>query len=251
MLRNKVPEITALFWVTKVLTTGMGETLSDYLVGHIDPVVAALGTAVVFVVALVAQFRARRYVPWLYWLVVVMVGVLGTMVADATHVVAGVPYIVSTSTFLVLLVAVFVVWRVVEGTVSVHEITTRRREAFYWAAVVVTFALGTAAGDLVASTFHLGYSTGGVVFVAAMCVPVVLYVSRVLAAVPAFWIAYVLTRPVGASFADWGAVSAVRGGLGLGTGPISAALAVLIVVLVAAMVARDRGARRPVDRRPA
>ncbi|WIB66940.1 hypothetical protein DEI93_13390 [Curtobacterium sp. MCBD17_035] len=239
MLRNKVPEITLLFWVTKILTTGMGETLSDFLVGHVDPVGAVLATAVLFAAAIVAQFTVRRYVPWLYWLVVVLVGVLGTMIADFTHVVAGVPYLVSTSVFLVFLVAVFVTWRVVEGTVDVHAIDTRRREAFYWAAVVATFALGTAAGDLVASRFHLGYLLGGAVFVAAMCVPIALYLGRALAAVPAFWVAYVLTRPVGASFADWGAVSSARGGLGFGTGPISAVLAVLIVVCVAVLSVRQ------------
>jgi uncharacterized membrane-anchored protein len=240
-VRNKVPAVTALFWLTKILTTGMGETLSDFLVRRFDPVVVVGCTAVVFVVVLVLQFRARRYVPWLYWLAVVLVGVFGTMVADAAHVVAGVPYLLSTSVFLVVLAAIFVTWRRLEGTVDVHAIDTRRREAFYWGAVVATFALGTAAGDLVASGFGLGYLAGGGVFLCAMVIPIVLRLGRLAPAVGTFWAAYVLTRPIGASFADWGAVSHARGGLGLGTGPISAVLLVAIVVCVA--VAQVRSTR--------
>lgn len=240
-MRTKVPAVTALFWLTKILTTGMGETLSDFLVRRYDPVVVVGLTAVVFAVVLVLQFRARRYVPWLYWLAVVLVGVFGTMVADAAHVAAGVPYLVSTSVFLVVLVVVFTTWRLVEGTVDVHEIDTPRREAFYWAAVIVTFALGTAAGDLAASTFGLGYLAGGVVFLVAMLVPVGLRLGRLAPAVGTFWAAYVLTRPIGASFADWAAVALARGGLGLGTGPISAVLLAAIVVCVA--VAQVRASR--------
>lgn len=213
---NRVPEPTASFWLIKVLTTGMGEALSDFLVTRFAPVPTVLVTAAVFAVVLVAQLRADRYLPWRYWGTVSMVGVFGTMVADVTHVALGVPYTVSTPVFLAALVAVFVLWRRVEGTADVHTITSTRRQLFYWAAVIATFAMGTAAGDLAASTFHLGYLGGGLVFVAAIVV--LARVTSLLGPVTAFWTAYVLTRPVGASFADYLAVPHARGGLDVGTG---------------------------------
>ncbi len=216
--RNRVPEPTASFWVIKVLTTGMGEALSDFLVTRFDPAPTVLITAVLFLVVLVVQLRADRYRPWLYWGTVSMVGVFGTMVADVTHVALGVPYFVSTPVFLAALVAVFVLWRRAEGTVDVHTITTTRRQLFYWAAVITTFAMGTAAGDLAASTLRLGYLSGGLVFVAAMILVVFVRATSVVGPVTAFWTAYVLTRPIGASFADFVAVPNARGGLAVGTG---------------------------------
>jgi uncharacterized membrane-anchored protein len=229
-MRSKVPQVTAIFWLTKVLTTGMGETSSDWLVTHTDPAPAVVGVGVLFAVVLVAQVASARYRPWLYWLTVVLVGVFGTMVADVAHVVVGVPYPVSATALLLILIAVFLVWRRVEGAVSIHSLTSRRAETFYWATVVTTFALGTAAGDLAASTWHLGYLGGGIAFVIALAVPIVLAARRV--PIAPFWIAYILTRPIGASFADWGAVSSAHGGLGVGTGPISVALAVGILACV-------------------
>jgi uncharacterized membrane-anchored protein len=231
--RNRVPDPTPTFWVIKVLTTGMGEALSDFLVTRFEPAVAVLVTAVVFAAVLTVQLRATRYRPWSYWAAVSMVGVFGTMVADAAHVALGVPYLASTSVFLVSLVAVFVLWRRTEGTLDVHAVTTRRRQGFYWAAVIATFATGTAAGDLLASTFHLGYATAGLVFVVLIVLVVLARLGRVLGPVAAFWAAYVLTRPIGASFADWAAVSGARGGLGAGTALVSAVLVLLIVVAVA------------------
>jgi uncharacterized membrane-anchored protein len=230
---SKVPEVTVLFWIIKVLTTGMGETTSDYLARRFDPVVAVGVVAAVFAAALVAQFVVRRYVAAVYWFAIVMVSVFGTMVADVLHIGLGVPYAVSTVVFAVSLATIFVLWYVSEGTLSIHSIRTRRRELFYWATVLATFALGTAAGDLTATTLHLGYLASGVLFAVVIAVPAVAHRRLGMNAVLAFWFAYVATRPLGASFADWLGVPARRGGVDLGTGPVSLALGVVIVALVA------------------
>lgn len=228
---SKVPEVTLLFWVVKILTTGMGETTSDFLVHRFEPEIAlALGFAALLI-SLVLQFLVRRYTPWVYWTAVAMVSVFGTMAADAVHVGLGVPYLASTLFFTVALAVVFLLWHRSEKTLSIHSITTRRRESFYWAAVLTTFALGTAAGDMTAYTLGLGYLASGIMFAAVIAVPALAHRRRLLTAIPAFWFAYILTRPLGASFADWTAVSADRGGLGWGTGPVSLALAAAIAVL--------------------
>lgn len=239
-----------LFWVTKVLTTGMGETASDFLAHHMDPVVAGALGLLGLVAALVLQLRARRYVPWVYWLAVAMVSVFGTMAADVVHVILGVPYVVSTVFFLVALCVVFLMWRRTEGTLSIHSITTRRRELFYWATVLTTFALGTAAGDLTAMTMHLGYLASGVLFAVVIAVPAVAHRFG-LNAVLAFWFAYVVTRPLGASFADWMGVPPARQGLGWGTGPVTLALAALIVVLVGYLQVTHADTPGPQVERPA
>ncbi|MBT2567129.1 hypothetical protein J7I84_11610 [Arthrobacter sp. ISL-85] len=231
----KVPEITAWFWVAKVLTTGMGETASDFLVHQLDPAVALALGGMGLAGALILQFAVRRYVAWVYWLAVVMVSVFGTMAADAVHVVLGVPYVASAVFFLAVLSAVFVIWYRTEGTLSIHSVDTKRREMFYWAAVLTTFALGTATGDMTAYSLDLGYFASGLVFAAVIAVAALAYWRGWVAAIPAFWFAYILTRPLGASFADWTAVSADRGGLGWGTGIVTMGLAVCI----AAMVARE------------
>ena len=229
---SKVPEITALFWIAKVLTTGMGETLSDFLVHQFDPPLAIAAVGLVFCAALALQLRVPRYIPWVYWLAVVMVSVFGTMVADVLHVGLGIPYIVSTAVFAALLCLVFVLWQSSEKTLSIHSITSFRREAFYWSTVLITFALGTAAGDLTATSFGLGYFASGVVFAALIAFPAFAFAKLDLNAIAAFWTAYVLTRPLGASFADWLGVPPTRAGLGLGTGPVSLVLTLLIVALV-------------------
>ncbi|MEW1812582.1 hypothetical protein AB0284_17985 [Pseudarthrobacter phenanthrenivorans] len=236
----KVPEITAWFWIAKVLTTGMGETTSDFLVHAMDPVVALACGGAGLGVFLLAQLFVRRFVPWIYWGAVLMVSVFGTMAADAVHVVLGVPYLVSAASFLFALAAVFLLWHRMEGTLSIHSVDTRRREGFYWAAVLTTFALGTAVGDLTAYTLNLGYLLSGALFCAVIAVASAVYWRRWLAAVPAFWLVYVLTRPLGASFADWTAVPAERGGLGWGTGPVSLALAAGIALIVARLSRRDK-----------
>lgn len=224
--------MTVVFWVTKALTTGMGESTSDYMVHTMAPVLAVALGAVALAGALTLQFRARRYVPWVYWLAVAMVGVFGTMAADVLHVGLGVPYLVSSVFFAVALAGIFVTWHRVEKTLSIHSITTPRREVFYWLAVMTTFALGTAAGDLTAVTMGLGYLASGVMFAVVIAIPAITHWRFNLRPVLTFWFAYVVTRPLGASFADWMGVSHARGGLNLGPGPVSLALAALIVGFV-------------------
>jgi uncharacterized membrane-anchored protein len=239
---SKVPEVTAWFWVTKVLTTGMGETTSDFLARVLTPVGAGAIGLFGLVALLRLQLRAPRYSAWTYWSAIVMVSVFGTMAADVVHVIAGVPYAVSTAAFAVILTAILIGWYRSEGTLSIHSIRTRRREQFYWATVLATFALGTAVGDLTAGSMHLGYFSSGVMFAVLIAVPAVGGLALGLNAVAAFWGAYVLTRPLGASFADWMGVTTHRGGLGWGTGPVSLVLTVLIVALVAYLAAEQRAA---------
>jgi uncharacterized membrane-anchored protein len=171
----RVPEITAYFWAIKALSTAMGESTSDYLVHAMDPKVAVVLGFIGFVAALTLQFWMRRYNAWTYWLAVVAVGVFGTMAADVLHVGFGVPYIVSSVIYAIALVAVFAGWYRTEGTLSIHSVDTPRREMFYWAAVVATFAMGTAVGDLTATTFGLGYFASGLVFAAIIAVPAIGY----------------------------------------------------------------------------
>ncbi len=229
---KKVPEVTVYFWIIKLLTTAMGETTSDFLVTHISPMLAVALGGIGLAVALILQFSVRHYVPWMYWLTVVMVAIFGTMAADVLHIGLGIPYFVSTAFFLVALVVVFSVWYMSEKTLSIHSIYTRRRELFYWAAVVTTFALGTAVGDLTATTLGLGYFFSGVMFAVLIAIPALAYWLLGLNEIVAFWLAYILTRPLGASFADWMGKPHSGGGLGLGTGTVSLGLTILIVGFV-------------------
>ena len=230
----KVPaRIAALFWAIKLLTTAFGESTSDYLVHNVNPYVAVLGGFVVFVVAMALQLRTDRYVPWIYWLAVAMVAVFGTMAADVLHVEFGVPYIVSSILFAILLVAVFWSWRHSERTLSIHSITTTRRELYYWAAVLATFAMGTALGDLAAYTLKLGFLSAGIVFAILFALPGLAFFAHQINAILAFWAAYVMTRPLGASFADWTGKTRHAGGIGIGDGPVAFALAALIITGVA------------------
>jgi uncharacterized membrane-anchored protein len=225
-----VPAITAVFWLVKVLTTGMGEAFSDYL-GGVSLVLAGGVGFLGFVAALWLQFRVRRYVAAVYWFAVAMVAVFGTMAADALHVVLGIPYPVTTAAYALALAVVFALWWRREGTLSIHSIHTPRREVFYWLTVLLTFALGTAAGDLTAFVLHLGYAGSVVLFAVLIAVPGLAWRFG-LHPVVAFWTAYVLTRPLGASIADWLGKPHGRGGLGWGDGTVSAVATVLIVVLV-------------------
>jgi uncharacterized membrane-anchored protein len=229
----RVPEITIYFWVIKALSTAMGESTSDYLVHRMNPELAVGLGFVGFVAALSLQFSMRRYVAWTYWLGVVMVGVFGTMAADVLHVGFGVPYAVSSALYGVVLLAVFVSWQRTEKTMSIHTVDTPRREAFYWASVVATFAMGTALGDLTAVTFHLGYLTSGLLFAGVIAVPAVGYRRFHWNAIFSFWFAYVVTRPFGASFADWMGKPRSVGGLGWGDGTVAVALTIVIFCLVA------------------
>jgi uncharacterized membrane-anchored protein len=229
---SKVPLITACFWIIKLLSTAMGEATSDYMVRTINPVIAVLLGFTGFVIAMVLQFRANAYNAWIYWLTVVMVAVFGTQAADVLHIKFGVPYIASTAFYAVVLAVIFVLWYRTEGTLSIHSIRTPRREAFYWATVLATFAMGTATGDLTAKTLNLGYLASGTWFSIAFAAVAVAHWKFRLNPILAFWIAYVLTRPVGASFADYVAFPHSVGGLGVGHGQVALVLTVVIAILV-------------------
>ena len=229
---TKVPRVTVYFWIIKILTTALGEATSDYLVHRFNPYYAVIGGFFAFLIAMAIQFRVRKYIPWAYWLAVVMVAVFGTMAADVLHVEFGVAYIASTILFAIALGVVFTTWHRSERTLSIHSIYTRKREAFYWAAVLATFAMGTATGDLAAYTAKLGFLTAGVLFSAVFAIPAVAYRFFRLNAIFAFWFAYIMTRPLGASFADWTGKSRHAGGLGYGDGPVAFVLAIFIVALV-------------------
>jgi uncharacterized membrane-anchored protein len=229
----KVPAAMLGFWILKLLTTGMGETASDWLARTINPIIAVAGSGLLLTGLLIAQLVARSYHPWLYWGAVAMVSVFGTMVADVVHGALGVPYLASTCVFAATVAALLLIWCMLEGTLAIKSITTVRRELFYWATAAATFALGTAAGDLTATTLGLGYLAAGVVFAVLFATPGLVRRFAGLNPVLAFWTAYVLTRPFGASVADWIAVPPGRGGLDLGTGPITL---ILIVAIVAGVI---------------
>ncbi|MGX7677857.1 COG4705 family protein [Jatrophihabitans sp. DSM 45814] len=229
----KVPEITAFFWVIKVLTTGMGEAASDYL-GNKNLVLAGAVGVLGFVFAMWLQFRTTRYQAAVYWFAVMMVAVFGTMAADGLHVGLGVPYVVTTIFYSVAVAVVFYLWYRSEGTLSIHSITTRRRETYYWVTVLATFALGTAAGDLTAVSMNLGFFASGLLFAVVMAVPAIGWWRFNLNPIFAFWFAYVVTRPLGASFADWlGKEHSVGGGLDYGDGMVTIVATVVIALLVA------------------
>ena len=240
----RVPEVTAYFWIIKGLSTAMGEATSDYLVHRMDPVLAVLLGFAGFVIALALQFSMRRYIAWTYWFAVVMVGVFGTMAADVLHVGFGVPYFASSALYAVVLAAVFVTWQRTERTLSIHSIDTARREAFYWAAVVDTFAMGTAVGDLTAVTFHLGYFLSMVFFAVVITVPAIGYRLLGWNSIFCFWFAYVITRPLGASFADWVGKPVSLSGLGVGDGNVALALTIVIACLVAFLAITRKDVQR-------
>jgi uncharacterized membrane-anchored protein len=239
-LLSKVPEVSALFWGAKLLTTGMGEACSDYFGEKYSPVLVGPIAGLVLVAALWLQFRSTRYVPAVYWFAVAMVAVVGTMAADVTHVIVGIPYGVTTPVFVVVLGVVFWRWWASERTLSIHTVTTARRERFYWAAVMATFALGTAAGDLTAFSLKLGFLASGFLFLAVMAVPAIAFWRFGLNPVAGFWLAYIVTRPLGASFADWMGKPADRTGLGWGDGPVTLVATLAIAVLVVAMTLTHR-----------
>ena len=244
-LLSKVPEVTLTFWIIKILTTGMGESASDFLAHRLGPIPAVALSGVGLALALLWQFRASRFRPWTYWSAVVMVSVFGTLAADAAHVGFGVPYWLSTLGFSLALAVIFAVWQRSEGTLSIHSIFTRRRETYYWAAVLATFALGTAAGDLTAKSLGLGWLASGLLFAVMFAIPGLLRQTSLIGGVLAFWWAYVLTRPLGASFADWLAVPRSQGGLAFGAGTVALALLALIVLFVASLALSRRDSGRP------
>jgi uncharacterized membrane-anchored protein len=245
---NKVPEVTLYFWVIKIMCTTIGETAADYLNDNLGfglTNTTYVATALL-VALLIAQFRLRRYVPPVYWAVVVVVSVLGTLITDNLSDNAGVPLTTTTPIFAGVLAIVFAVWWGFERTLSIHTIVTTRREAFYWLAILFTFALGTAAGDLVAEKADLGYAVSIGVFGGAIALVAFAHYVLKLNAVLSFWLAYILTRPLGASIGDeMSQKTSKYGGLGLGTTGTSYIFLACILVLVAYLTLTKRDQTPP------
>ncbi len=231
---NKVPEVTIFFWIIKILCTTVGETAADYLNETLN--LGLTGTTIVvsalLLITLFVQFRARTYLPPVYWLAVVLLSVVGTLITDNLVDVYEVPLETTTLAFGVALAATFAAWYASEKTLSIHSIVTSRREAFYWLAILFTFALGTAAGDLVAERLELGYLVSAAVFGGLIAVVAVAHLGFGLNAVLAFWVAYILTRPLGASLGDYLSQPSDEGGLGFGTIGTSALFLIAILGLV-------------------
>ncbi len=237
---NRVPEVTLDFWLIKLMAVTMGETAADYLAVNLGLGLTATSLLMtgVLVVALVLQFAQRRYVPWAYWLAVVLISIVGTLVTDNLVDNCGVPLTVTTAVFTVALAVTFLVWYRVEGTLSIHDVTSFRREAFYWLAILFTFALGTAAGDLVAEAFGLGYLATGILFGMIIASLAIGYFLLGLDAILGFWLAYIFTRPLGASFGDLLSQPGDYGGLGFGTIITSALFLAAIAGIVVFMTLR-------------
>jgi uncharacterized membrane-anchored protein len=229
-LLTKVPEITLVFWVLKLLTTGMGEAMSDFLGQKSVPLAGFIGFFGLGL-ALRLQLRQTAYRAPYYWFAVMMVAIFGTMVADGIHDGTGIGYQVTTPVFALVTGVIFFWWYRTEGTLSIHEVNSRRRELFYWAAVLATFALGTAAGDLTALALNLGFWASVLIFAAIISIPAIGWWRFNMNPILAFWFAYVITRPLGASFAD-GFSKSGNGGLGLGDGTVSAVTLVIFIALV-------------------
>jgi uncharacterized membrane-anchored protein len=226
----KVPEITALFWLVKLLTTAGGEATSDFL-GQFNVVIGSVVEIGVFVVALWWQFRTRRYFAPAYWSLAFAIAIFGTGVSDTLHLVVGIPYAGTSLLWAIVLAVVFWQWNRSEGTLSIHSVTTRRREGYYWATVFATFALGTALGDFTATALNMGYLASGITFGVVILVPLVAWRFG-LNPVLAFWFAYVLTRPLGASFADYVSKPRTISGLDFGDGATTGVGIVAVAVLV-------------------
>ncbi|PDT78011.1 hypothetical protein [Bradyrhizobium sp. C9] len=231
---NKVPEVTLVFWLIKIMSTTVGETGADYLAVHVGLGTSVTGLLMMTLLAavLAIQLRTDRYVPWVYWLTVVLVSIVGTQITDALTDKLEISLYVSTAVFAIALAATFAIWFAVERTLSIHSIVTTRRELFYWAAILFTFALGTAAGDLATEALGLGFNVGVVAFAALIAAIAAAYALGANA-VLTFWLAYILTRPLGASFGDLLSQAREYGGLGFGTIYTSLAFLTVIVALVA------------------
>jgi uncharacterized membrane-anchored protein len=215
---NRVPKVTVDFWLIKLMAVTVGETAADYLAVNLGLGLMATSLIMtgVLIVALVLQFAQKRYVPWAYWLAVVLISIVGTLITDNLSDNLGIALETSTAWFTVALVVTFVVWYAYEGTLSIHTIFTTRRELFYWLAILFTFSLGTASGDLLAEQFDLGYLTTGLIFAGVIALITFAYLLG-LNGILAFWLAYIFTRPLGASFGDLLSQPVEYGGLGFGT----------------------------------
>ncbi len=234
IMLNKVPEIILSFWIIKILCTTVGETFADYLNATLG--FGLNGTTVVMgallIIALIFQFKSSKYIPSIYWLSVVLISVFGTLITDNLIDNLGVSLITITAVFSIILGSIFAFWYKSENTLSIHSITTTRREAFYWLTILFTFALGTASGDLLAEKFALGYLLSAIIFAGGIAIIYVLYSKFKLNAILAFWLAYILTRPLGASVGDYLSQATDDGGLGLGTTVTSLMFLIAILGIV-------------------
>ncbi|MFT0546429.1 hypothetical protein ACMHYO_08810 [Allopusillimonas ginsengisoli] len=242
---NKVPEITIYFWIIKIMATTVGETAADFL--NVNLHLGLTGTSVIMglllLTFLVVQMRVNKYIPWIYWVTVVLLSIFGTLLTDNLVDNLGVSLQTTTTLFSVALIGTFAWWYISEKTLSIHSIYTTRRELFYWMAILFTFALGTAAGDLVAESLQLGYATSALIFGGLIALVTFAYYVFKANAIAAFWIAYILTRPLGASCGDLLSQPTANGGLGLGTVGTSMLFLLTILALVAYLsVAHSKGA---------
>ena len=246
-LAAKVPEITFLFWVVKILTTCGGEAVSDQLALG-NRLIGAVAEAGLLVTALVWQFSTRRYRAAAYWFLAYAIAIFGTGVSDALHLFVGIPYGGTTLLWAVVLALVFWLWYRSEGTLSIHSIVTRRRECYYWAVVFATFALGTALGDFTASVLGLGYLASAIMFFLIILIPAVFWWRMGLNAIAAFWFAYVVTRPLGASFADYFGRPHSLSGAGFGSGKVAVIVAIAVACLVGYLAVTRHDIQPPVGR---
>jgi len=231
---NKVPDVTLYFWIIKIMCTTVGETAADFLNVDLQFGLAATSavTSVLLAVFMVMQLRSKKYVPWLYWVVVVLISTVGTLITDNLVDNFGVALETTTIAFSLALVATFAAWYISEKTLSIHSIFTRKRELFYWAAILFTFALGTAAGDLVAEGLSLGYAKSALMFAGMIGIVMTAYYGFKANAIAAFWVAYILTRPLGASLGDYLMQPNANGGIGLGAAFTNAVFFIGIIGLV-------------------
>ena len=240
----KVPEVIFLFWVVKILTTAGGEATSDYLktFGNIK---GGGIEVVLFAAGLVLQFGTRRYRAFAYWFLAYAIAIFGTGVSDFLHLDVRIPYAGTTLLWAVILAAIFWLWQRSEGTLSIHSITTQRRESFYWATVFATFALGTALGDFTATSLHLGYLASGILFGVVILLPALAWWQFGLNSIAAFWMSYVVTRPLGASFADYISKPQNISGINFGDGPTAIVFAIAVFVLVSYLAVARPDIQRP------
>ena len=243
---NRVPKVTLDFWLIKLMAVTVGETAADYLAANLGLGLSNTSwiMAGVLIAALILQFAQKRYVPWIYWVTVVLVSIVGTLITDNLVDNLGIALSATTIAFSIALAATFAGWYAVEKTLSIHTIYSFRREAFYWLAILFTFALGTAAGDYLAEGLSLGYLQAGLMYGLAIAVITFAYYSLNLNAILAFWLAYILTRPMGASFGDLLSQPTADGGLGFGTVITSFGFLACIAATIVYMTATRNGLER-------
>jgi uncharacterized membrane-anchored protein len=227
----KVPEVILLFWVVKILTTAGGEATSDFLKTY-GNIKGGGAEVLLFVAGLVLQFSTRRYRAFAYWFLAFAIAIFGTGVSDFLHLDVHIPYAGTTLLWAAVLAAIFAIWQRSQGTLSIHSITTQKREAYYWATVFATFALGTALGDFTATSLNLGYLSSGIIFSVVILLPALAWWRLRLNSIAAFWMSYVVTRPLGASFADYISKPHNISGINFGDGPTAAVFAIAVFVIV-------------------